>query len=147
LKILFAHRYQDLPSASPILLSTLDTLMLTDKTCISRVYLAARMVRADLRWRRALELAADNREAKIGRGARKLSTISVGLESPMRARRDATQAREGSQPQKRHGLAAEVPCIDRRRENSVRRVFGLICPYLTSFEEGAPIHVFDQPLP
>jgi hypothetical protein len=36
---------------------------------------------------------------------------------------DATQDGGGSQPEERHGMAAEVHMIDRRQKNPVRRVF------------------------
>jgi hypothetical protein len=39
----------------------------------------------------------------------------VRLESPMGARREATHAGGGSQPQERHGEAAVVHIIDRGR--------------------------------
>jgi hypothetical protein len=81
------------------------------------------MVRADLCWRRGLEQAADNREATPVYGVRLQSTSHVSLESPLGARREAMHARGGSPPEERHGLAAEVVMIYRRRENSVQRVF------------------------
>jgi hypothetical protein len=42
-------------------------------------------------------------------------TLSMGLEPPLGARRDAAHAGGGSRPEKRHGLAVEVPWIDRRQ--------------------------------
>jgi hypothetical protein len=84
--------------------------------------MAARRVRADLSWRRALEMAADSREAAPWTGIR-WSTIHVSLESPLGARREATHAGRGSQPKERHGVVAEVLMIDSRRKSPVRRVF------------------------
>jgi hypothetical protein len=47
------------------------------------------------------------------------------LVSPLRARRNVTEAGGRSQPEERHGLAAEDYIIDnRRRKNPIRRVFG-----------------------
>jgi hypothetical protein len=53
----------------------------------------------------------------------------------MGARLEATQDGGGSQPEERHGLAAEVLRIIRRRKNPVRGAFGKIFPYPPSFEE------------
>jgi hypothetical protein len=47
----------------------------------------------------------------------------VGLESPLGARRAITHAGGGSQPEKRHGVTAEVHMIICRRKNPVRRIF------------------------
>jgi hypothetical protein len=44
--------------------------------------------------------------------------VSLGV------RLGATKDKGGSQPEERHGLAAEVHMIDRRRQDPVRRVFG-----------------------
>jgi hypothetical protein len=46
------------------------------------------------------------------------------LESPEEGRLDVSHAGGGSQPKERHGPAAEVHRIDRRRENPIRRIFG-----------------------
>jgi hypothetical protein len=55
---------------------------------------------------------------------------------PMGARLEATHDRGvGSQPEERHGHAAEVLRIIRRRKNLVRGVSGKIFPYPPSFEE------------
>jgi hypothetical protein len=51
----------------------------------------------------------------------------------MGARPKATQDGGASQPEERHGLAAAVLKIDRRRKNPVRGVFGKMFPYPTSF--------------
>jgi hypothetical protein len=73
-------------------------------------------------WRRALELAADSREAAPRQGVRWRSTTNVSFESLLGARRETSQAGGGSQPEERHGMAAEVLRIDRRQNNSVRTV-------------------------
>jgi hypothetical protein len=84
---------------------------------------AATKVRTDLGWRRALELAAEGREATHGQGARWQPTGPVGLESPLGARRETTQAGGGSHhDEKRQGLGAEVHMIIRRQKNPVRRI-------------------------
>jgi hypothetical protein len=82
---------------------------------MSQDFLAAERVRADLTWWRALEHAASNREAAVGRGARYLPTSHVGLEPPPEAREGATQVGGESQPEERHNMATEAPWIDRRR--------------------------------
>jgi hypothetical protein len=41
----------------------------------------------------------------------------------MGARLEATRDGGGSQPEERHGLAAEVHMTDRREKNPVRRIF------------------------
>jgi hypothetical protein len=83
----------------------------------------ARRVRADVSVRRALEMAVDSREAAPWQGVRWQSTGLVNLESPLGERHEATQAGGESQPEERHGMAAEVLVLDRFRENPVHRVF------------------------
>jgi hypothetical protein len=85
--------------------------------------------------RRALELAADSREAPPRYGVRWKSTSLMSFESHLGVRRKAMHAGGGSQPEEPHGLAAEVLRIDRRRKNPVQRVFEHIFPYTTSFAE------------
>jgi hypothetical protein len=66
------------------------------------------------------------------------------------ARLEVTQDGGRSQPEERHGLAAEVLRIIRRRKNPVLGIFGKIFPYPPSFEEQRleySIPVFYQPLP
>jgi hypothetical protein len=46
---------------------------------------------------------------------------------------EATQDGGGSRSEERHGLAAAILRIDRRRKNLVWGAFGKIFPYLTSF--------------
>jgi hypothetical protein len=59
----------------------------------------------------------------------------VSFASPMGARLEATDDGGGSQPEERHGMAAEVLRIIRRRKNPVRGVFGKTFPYPPSIEE------------
>jgi hypothetical protein len=80
-----------------------------------------------------LELMADSWDARARRSLAIASPAS--FTSPLGARLKATQGGGGSQPEERHGLAAEVLRIIRRRKNPVRGVFGKIFPYLPSFEE------------
>jgi hypothetical protein len=89
-----------------------------------------------------LELAAEIREATHGQRRSlaaaepyELFRVSLG------AKLDATQDGGGSQPRERHGLAAEVHIIDRRRINPVRRVFHTRSLLLS----GDSIIVFEQP--
>jgi hypothetical protein len=84
--------------------------------------LAARSVRVDLSWWRALELAADSREASPRQCAREPSTSHVGLVPPLGAGCDVMHGGRGSQPEERHGMVTEVYMIDRRRKNRVWRV-------------------------
>jgi hypothetical protein len=51
-----------------------------------RFILAARRVRADKSWWRALELAADNREATLRQAGRWQLTNRVSIESPLGVR-------------------------------------------------------------
>jgi hypothetical protein len=81
---------------------------------------AATRVRTDVSWRRVLEVAADRREAAPRHGARYQPTNRVGFESPLGARREATQGGGGSQPEERQGMAVEVHMLIRRRKNHVR---------------------------
>jgi hypothetical protein len=68
-------------------------------------------------------------------------------ESPMMARREATHVGGGSQPDERHGLAAEVLRIDRRWKT---RYEGFLNKYFQTryiLWSGDSIRVFNQPLP
>jgi hypothetical protein len=69
--------------------------------------------------------------------------IHVSFKSPPRARLEATHDGGGSQPEERHGLAAEVLRIIRRRKNPVRGVLEN-CDLLRS---GDSIPLFYQPFP
>jgi hypothetical protein len=73
LKMSFVHKRQDLPLGySDIPCEGLILLACSHvygRNLYLRGRLAATRVRADLSWRRALELAADNREAMHGHGA------------------------------------------------------------------------------
>jgi hypothetical protein len=71
----------------------------------------------------------------------------VSLESPHGARREATHTLGGSQPEERHGLAAEVFMIDRRRKKPVRRSFDKYFRTQHLLRSGDSIRVFTQPLP
>ena len=73
-----------------------------------------------------LELAADSWEAALGTALASSRRPFESLRSPLGARHDATQDGGGSQPEERHGLAAAVLWITRRRKNPVRGVFGKI---------------------
>jgi hypothetical protein len=73
-----------------------------------------------------LEQAADSSEAALGTALASSCQPCVSLRSPLGARPDATQDGGGSQPEERHGLAAAVPRIARRRKSPVRGVFGKI---------------------
>jgi hypothetical protein len=53
----------------------------------------------------------------------------------------------GSQPEERHGLAAAVLRITRRRRNPVRGVFGKYSHTHHLLRNGNSIHVLGQPLP
>jgi hypothetical protein len=90
LKVLFVRQRQDLPLGSSDI-SFQGLILLTYSHVYERdMYLRGRFtatrVRTDPTWRRALELATDNREATHE------PTNHVGLESPMGVRREATQA-------------------------------------------------------
>jgi hypothetical protein len=85
---------------------------------------AATRVRTDPSWRRALELAAGSREATPWYGARWQPTYHVRLESPMGARREATHAGGGPQPEERHGLAVKVYRTVRRRKKNRKSTEG-----------------------
>ena len=73
-----------------------------------------------------LELAADSWEAALGTTLASSRQPCENLKSPLGARPDATQDGGGSQPEERHGLAAAVPRIARRRKSPVRGVLGKI---------------------
>jgi hypothetical protein len=102
-------------SASPIFLFVAryssNSLLSTGGTCISGAF-GGEEGTADLGWQRALELVADIREAALGKGVCWQSTIHVSLDFSMGARREATQAGGGSQPEERQGLVAGVFGID-----------------------------------
>jgi hypothetical protein len=58
--------------------------------------------------------------------ARRLLAVDLpcDIQVSMGVRLGATHDGGGSEQEERHGLAAEVHMIDRRRKNPVRRVFG-----------------------
>jgi hypothetical protein len=72
--------------------------------------------------------------------------IPVSFMSPLWARLEATEE-EGSQPEERHGLAAEVVRITRRRKKPVRGVFGKYSRTQKILWRGDSIHVSDLPHP
>jgi hypothetical protein len=94
-----------------------------------------------------LEMAADSWEAALGTALASSRQPCESLRSPLAARPDATQDGGGSQPEERHGLAAAVLRITRRRRNPVRGGFGDIYPYPPFLRNGDSILVFFQPLP
>jgi hypothetical protein len=67
--------------------------------------------------------------------------------SPLGVRLEATHDGGGSQPEERHGLAAEFMRIIRRRKNPVRGVFGKYSRTQHLLWRGDSIHVPDLPLP
>jgi hypothetical protein len=69
------------------------------------------------------------------------------FKSPLGARPDATQDGGGSQPEERHGMAATVLRITRRRKNPVRGVFGKNSRTHHLLRTGDLIPVFYQPPP
>ena len=73
-----------------------------------------------------LELAADSWEAALGSALASSRQPCERLGSPLGARPEATQDGGWSQPEERHGLAAAVLRIARRRESPVRGDFGKI---------------------
>jgi hypothetical protein len=94
-----------------------------------------RRVRTDRRWDEGVG-AGGGQLGSSARARRSLEVASpVSFKSPLGARPEATQDGGGSQPEERHGLAAAVLRITRRRRNSVRGAFGDIYPYPPSFEE------------
>jgi hypothetical protein len=94
-----------------------------------------RRVRTNHRWNEGVG-AGGGHLGSNARARRSLAfAILVSLTSPLGARLEATQDGGGSQPEERHGLAAEVLMIIRRRKNSVRGVLGKIFPCPPSLEE------------
>jgi hypothetical protein len=94
-----------------------------------------------------LELAADSWEAALGTALASSRQPNESLRSPHGARPDATQDGGGSQPEERHGLAAAVPRITRRRKSPVRGVFRKYSRTPHLLRTGDSILVFYQPLP
>jgi hypothetical protein len=71
----------------------------------------------------------------------------VSFMSTLGARLEATQDGGGSQPEERHGLAAEVLRIIRRQKNPVRGAFGKYSRAQHLLWRGDSIPVSDLPLP
>jgi hypothetical protein len=94
-----------------------------------------RRVRTDQRWDECVGVGGGHlRSSAMAR--RSLAVASpASSKSPLGARLEATHDGGGSEPEERHGLAAEVLRIIRRRKNPVRGVFGKIFPYPPYFEE------------
>jgi hypothetical protein len=92
-----------------------------------------------------LELAAGSREAALGQGAlNKACDIRVSLG----VRLGATHGGGGSQPEERHGMAADVLKIDRRRKKHGTEGFRIInFRTLHLLRSGNSIIEFNQPLP
>jgi hypothetical protein len=67
--------------------------------------------------------------------------------SPLEARLEATQDGGGLKPEERHGLAAAVLRITRRRINPVREFLGKYSRTHHLLRNGDSIPVFYQPLP
>jgi hypothetical protein len=94
-----------------------------------------RRARTDQRWDKGVGSNGGQRGSNA-RARRSLAVaIHVSFKSPPGARPEATHDGGGSQPEERHGQAAAVLTITRRRRNPVRGVFGDIYPYPPSFEE------------
>jgi hypothetical protein len=87
----------------------------------------------------------------LGSGARARRSLivdnPVSSMSPLGARLEATHDGGGSQPEERHGLAAEVLRIIRLRKNPVRGVFGKYSRTQHLLWRGDSIFVSDLPLP
>ena len=73
-----------------------------------------------------LELAADSWEAALGTALASSRQPCETFWSTLGERPEDTQDGGGSQPEERHGLAAAVIRIARRRKIPVRGVFGKI---------------------
>ena len=73
-----------------------------------------------------MELAVDKWEATLGPAMASNRQTCESIRSPLGARPEATQDGGWSQPEERHGLAAAVLRITRRRKSPVRGVFGKI---------------------
>jgi hypothetical protein len=75
----------------------------------------------------------------MGSSARAWRSLTVAnhasVTSPLVARLEATEDGGGSQPEERHGMAAKVLGVIRRRKNPVRGVLGKEFQYQPSFEE------------
>jgi hypothetical protein len=92
-----------------------------------------RRVRTDHRWDEGVG-AGGGQLGSIARARRSLAVaIPASFKSPLGARLEATQDGGGLQPEERHGLAAAVPRITRRRKNPVRGDFGGNIPVPTIF--------------
>jgi hypothetical protein len=87
----------------------------------------------------------------MGSNARARRSLAVDIPmsfmSPLGARIEATLDGGGSQPEERHGLAAEVVRITRRRKKPVRGVFGKYSRTQIFLWGGDSIPVSDLPHP
>jgi hypothetical protein len=94
-----------------------------------------RKVRTDQRWDEGVGVGGGHLESSAS-ARRSLGVASlVSFTFTLGARLEATRDGGGSQPEERHGLAAEVLMIIRRRKSPARGVLGKIFPYPPSFEE------------
>jgi hypothetical protein len=106
-----------------------------------------RKVRTDQRWDEGVE-AGGGQLGSSARARRSLAVDShVSFMSPLGARLEATQDGGGSQPEERHGLAAEVLRITRRRKNPVRGFLENVPVHNIFLWRGDSILVSDLPLP
>jgi hypothetical protein len=92
-----------------------------------------RRARTDQRWAEGVG-AGGGQLGSSARARRSLAVDSlVSFMSPLGARLEATQDGGGSQPEERHGVAAEGLRIIRRRKKPGTGGFWKIFPYPTSF--------------
>jgi hypothetical protein len=121
--------------------------ILSRERCLRNVFWRRR-VRTDQRWYEGVG-ANGGQLGSSARARRSLAVDSrVSFMSPMGARIEATQDGGGSQPEERHGLAAEVVRIERRRKTRYGG-FWKIFPYPIKhlWWRGDSINVSDLPLP
>jgi hypothetical protein len=111
---------------------------------VSQDFLAARRVRADLSWRRALEAAAGT-STMARRSLATVQPCGTRIFRGCEERRYACRRKVSAGGATRYGDGGPLdrpPSVKPGTEG-----FRLIIPYPTFFAEGAPIHVLDLPLP
>jgi hypothetical protein len=107
-----------------------------------------RRVRTDQRWDEGIGAGGGQLGSSACRARRSLAFDShVSFMSSLGERIEATEDGGGSQPEERHGLAAEVLRIIRRRKNPVRGVFRKYSRTQHLLWRGDSILVFDLLLP
>jgi hypothetical protein len=111
---------------------------------VSQDFLAARRVRADLNWRRALEAAAGT-STMATRSLATVHSFGTRISPGCEGRRYACQRKVAAGGATRYG--DEGPLDRPPSVNTDTEGFRLGIPYSTFFAEGAPIHVFYLPLP